>query len=588
MKFQITIIIFLLTAIYLPGWSKAKGAQPDGSKYIKGQYGRYQKLPSQKLLDLGKDFLYNKGMPDSAFLCYTIVAERYRPDMSQKDVALCLEGYYGRWNSRFMHTKDIPAAMQDLSAAQEIIERTSLPAAKLDCAYGQAYLCINIASGFKPEFFRSAIDCFRRSCASALRQKDYRTFHSAFNNLVIAASEADSTDVLLPFVKALRTLREPEMTQRSFSLLWYEGAMAQTRRQYEKAVAIYDSLTHIVPEDVKHIRMKTNALLQKVTLLMQLGRLKESDAIIDTLTSISYRFRQPDIRINAYNLRSLIAERQGMKERAHDYHTRYLELKDSLSVERQTADFQEIVFSTKRRALQRDIDAANYRSRLRGNTIIFSTVIVILLLVFAAWLVRHNRRLRRRSEMLYRQLQSTINSNAWIDSAPALMSEDTKETENETEQPADDVPQTEPEKKEDIPETPKTPEKYAGSGLSDDVANDLVLRIRQFLLSSEAIYSPDFSMAAFASELDTNRQYLSQCINQHFGCNFSTLVNRARIRRAMILLDNEQSYGHYSIEGIAESVGFRTRGSFNLWFRKFTGLSAAEYRKLGKSLRPTL
>ena len=56
----------------------------------------------------------------------------------------------------------------------------------------------------------------------------------------------------------------------------------------------------------------------------------------------------------------------------------------------------------------------------------------------------------------------------------------------------------------------------------------------------------------------------------------------------MLLLDDEHHYGHYSLEGVAEMVGFGSRRSFSLWFRRFTGLTAAEYRKLGKTLRPKL
>ncbi len=588
MNIRIPLFLLMLTLITLCAHGKALNT--DRSKWVKGQYKHYSTMPSQRLLSLGEDFLYNKQMSDSAFLCYTIVAERYRPGMSEKDIATCLEGYYGRWMTRSIYYSDIPSAIQDLSAAQEIIELTSLPTNKLDLFYGQSILCIYASNNFKLfDEYNTIMEAFRRSTEASLKLRDWPTFHNAFINLVKVASYKGSNEILAPFVKVLPSIPDPDKTRKKISILYYKASKSLIDYKHEEGIALYDSLIAYMPDNLRYVRLKTQCFLQKYALLNEINRSQECVAVTDSLLKLSYRFRFPDIRTYVWELCSQSAAALGDTAKARDYHIRYLELKDSLAGEQQLVDFQDIAISRQRRAMQRDIDAAEYSSRMRGNTLIFTCVIAVLLLAFVVYLIRSNRRIRRRSEMLYHQLQSTINSPEWIDAKPAVLTEDSEKTEASLPTTTDETPEPEEDSGEaDNASDYKSAEKYAGSGLSQDIASELVSRIKHFILTSEKIYSPDFSMSALVAELDTNRQYLSQCINQHFGCNFSTLVNRARIRRAMLMLDDEKAYGHYSIEGIAESVGFRTRNAFTTWFRRFTGLSAAEYRRLGKTLRPKL
>lgn len=82
--------------------------------------------------------------------------------------------------------------------------------------------------------------------------------------------------------------------------------------------------------------------------------------------------------------------------------------------------------------------------------------------------------------------------------------------------------------------------------------------------------------------IDTLPRYVSQTVNEIFRCNFSTYVNQVRIREAMRRLGNNPKYAYYSIEGIAESVGFKSRSGFTAWFKRIAGLSPSEYRRMAQ------
>ena len=76
--------------------------------------------------------------------------------------------------------------------------------------------------------------------------------------------------------------------------------------------------------------------------------------------------------------------------------------------------------------------------------------------------------------------------------------------------------------------------------------------------------------------MNTNKSYLSQVINEYFRKNFSTFVNEYRVKEASRLLLEKESE-NYTIEAIANSVGFKSKSAFNSAFKKFTGITPSYF-----------
>lgn len=136
----------------------------------------------------------------------------------------------------------------------------------------------------------------------------------------------------------------------------------------------------------------------------------------------------------------------------------------------------------------------------------------------------------------------------------------------------------------DFPENNASIVKYKASTLSDNDKKTIETAIKRALLSDK-IYSGDLSLNGFSELVGWPARAVSQVINEVFGCNFSTLVNRARIVEACRRLDMPE-YSWWSIEGIAASVGFKNRTTFSSNFRRFTGLGIREYRR-NATIRPS-
>lgn len=109
----------------------------------------------------------------------------------------------------------------------------------------------------------------------------------------------------------------------------------------------------------------------------------------------------------------------------------------------------------------------------------------------------------------------------------------------------------------------------------------LIPEIEKFFLQEKQFMSPNLTLDKAAKKLKTNRSYLSEAINQHYKLGFRSFINELRIQEARKLLLKKE-YEHYSIEGIAQTVGFNNLSTFNAAFKNFTGLTPSYFRKNGQ------
>lgn len=87
-----------------------------------------------------------------------------------------------------------------------------------------------------------------------------------------------------------------------------------------------------------------------------------------------------------------------------------------------------------------------------------------------------------------------------------------------------------------------------------------------------------------AKKVGTNTSYLSKVINSHYGKNFNTYINDLRINYAILRLKNDVIFRSYSIQSIAEEVGYKSADSFTKYFKKDTGLNPSYYIKEIKNI----
>lgn len=109
---------------------------------------------------------------------------------------------------------------------------------------------------------------------------------------------------------------------------------------------------------------------------------------------------------------------------------------------------------------------------------------------------------------------------------------------------------------------------------SDDVlAQNLVL-----LMEKDKLFlDPSLSMTKIAGLLDVSANRVSKMVNTKFGKSFSEFINDYRVKEAQLMLSKDDQ--QYTMEYIADNVGFNYRTTFNIVFKKYTGVSPTTYRK---------
>lgn len=87
----------------------------------------------------------------------------------------------------------------------------------------------------------------------------------------------------------------------------------------------------------------------------------------------------------------------------------------------------------------------------------------------------------------------------------------------------------------------------------------------------------DFTLHSAAKKLKTNTAYLSKIVNNELGKNFSTYLNELRINYIILELKNNSKLRAYSVNSIAEEIGYKSADSFTKYFKAATGLTPSVY-----------
>jgi len=97
----------------------------------------------------------------------------------------------------------------------------------------------------------------------------------------------------------------------------------------------------------------------------------------------------------------------------------------------------------------------------------------------------------------------------------------------------------------------------------------------------------DLKIWDVSRELGSNRTYISRIINEEYGMNFTSFVNRFRIEEAKRLI-KEDTKSRLTYEHIAEMSGFGSINSLIRAFKEFESVTPGQYRlKIGSQGKKT-
>ncbi len=117
--------------------------------------------------------------------------------------------------------------------------------------------------------------------------------------------------------------------------------------------------------------------------------------------------------------------------------------------------------------------------------------------------------------------------------------------------------------------------------INDEKLESQKLDLLNLIQSKKSYLDSEISLIKLANEMKCSPHQLSYLINNGFDENFYQFINRFRIEEAKkMILDPKMN--HLSLLGIGFEVGFNSKSVFNTTFKKTTGKTPSEFKKINQ------
>jgi AraC-like DNA-binding protein len=124
--------------------------------------------------------------------------------------------------------------------------------------------------------------------------------------------------------------------------------------------------------------------------------------------------------------------------------------------------------------------------------------------------------------------------------------------------------------------------KYANNNLEPATKDLYFTQLMNFMITNKPYLEPVFTLSKLSNETNIPSKFISQIVNDKLNQNYSDFINCFRIEESKIYLSDPEM-DCLTIQEIYYKSGFNSKSTFNLVFKKHTGLTPLKYRKCRKS-----
>jgi AraC-like DNA-binding protein len=120
--------------------------------------------------------------------------------------------------------------------------------------------------------------------------------------------------------------------------------------------------------------------------------------------------------------------------------------------------------------------------------------------------------------------------------------------------------------------------KYEKSSLSEENKEMILSKIRKEMEDNSYFTNNLASLPGLAKQINETSHHVSQVINEKLNKNFFELLASYRVEHAKKLIQKDKD-SKLTVEELADIVGYNSKSSFNIAFKKYTLKTPSEYRK---------
>ncbi len=516
------------------------------------------RMHANELLTKGNEYLGAGDKPDSALICFSIVADRYSPSDSRADARISAMAYNNCGFIYYYFYNNFPEAFNSLLLAQKI-------SGDIDDKALEANICLNLGNcysmcfelGLSRNVADKSLEYYSKGYDLALEISNWPILLNCYANLALAPIMGECPDDIARRIKSFADVPLPQdIPMYDYYQLIYKTAVTLLDKDYGKSIEYLkeqlDIYKTMPTNSINRLELKAVMLYGLAYCLKKNGEPDQAIISANELVDFAYRIERPyyealgyKLLIDAYSQTNDFAKERAAK-------LRFYEIKDAMMSSNNLMMVDNMEFIAK---LRLDNQQYAYKEQqYRKRMMVFWGVLILLAVTLPlVWILyRQNRRLKASYLALYERQQRLLKQN----DADRLAREG-----------------------QSTPSESKSKAKFA---VPAD-ANDYKDRILNVLDHDQSIFDCDFSLDKLAELTDIKPRQLSAIINDAFDKNFYALLNEYRIREACRRLNDREHYGHLTIEAISQSVGYKSRTSLVSAFKKETGLTPSEYQKIAVS-----
>lgn len=394
------------------------------------------------------------------------------------------------------------------------------------------------------DYQAEVLELYRKSMRVCIDQRDWETLMPVMCNVASLLLDEDSLQLIRPDIDTFLHLDVPDsVSLKTYTTQLCLGMKEASLHHYDQALGHFDQMEAATDDTPPRERYAILAMMCRSKIYVLTGQTEKAAGQLLRALEQSEQHHAPDVSMELYSKLSVLYEAGGHRQLARDYHYRYLQTKDSLLNYSKLGDVDKLRLEDEMKKVEElSQKRASQQKQLVLMLCVLSVIVGLLLL-----LVRNYRRLREDHRALYRQNMEAL--------------------------------------QHEVGERQRM-RRYRGSSLDEEEKETIASRIADVLENSSKIYEEGFTLNRLAELVGSNYKNVSQVINERYGQNFNQLMAKYRIREACRRLDDTEHYGQYSIEGIAASVGFKSRSNFVVIFKRQTGLTPSEFQRMAREHRP--
>lgn len=561
MKKAITLIVFLAATALQLCFGKGKAAD---------LYGRLNRLSSNALYQRGYNYI-KAGKGDTALACYAIVVGRMRPaDTATVRLAVGAMGNIAYVYSVHEFGKSFTYLDRAIKTAEQYGIRDKLP-----------FLYHNMANLLRasetvrtPDHLSANVIAFyRKSFLAAQEVGDWDVLLTAFNNVVSLAIGCGQLADIKPFLNDFSRLRLPkEAPGAKLSQLHYGAVLALLRGDSPGAINRLGLMAQ-QPECKKDVRQELMVLSDMASIHYHNHDYHRCIEVSEKAIALSRKHNERDVAVSFYELLSKCFLAMGDRDNYRKNHLLYLEQKDSLYYQNKLLDVDYLKFESDLEDLNAKMQVMSLERKNQKIVATAAVAVALLTMAILMLVVVNYRRIRKQNWRIFNRYQQTMEEYDRQQQVQKRYEQEIAGLKERQENGKDE---------ESSEGDLTTDQKYKYNHIDESVKDEIMARILKVLDNTEEICQDSFSVQRLSELVGWKYNYVAQVIGERFNKNFNTIIAEYRIREACRRLQDTEHYGHYSVEGIALSVGYKSRSSFANVFKRITGLSPSVYARMAK------